>query len=370
MPYINADEKRKSDAITCVKCSNDISAIQHYVQCDCCNNYFHLRCGGIHGQNITRVSNCISWLCKDCKNLPSNDEPLKRKSDEITSPDNQTPPKKKNNQKSPTTFKDEQLNKLFTILQKSNDDLKAEIMSMKAMITEVKENQDYVSQKFDDLNLQINILNEEHSSFKTDFTKIKNQHEDQTKIIHNLEANIDKFNQKELEKNIIIGGLPNGVDEKIAIKNIMELLQTKCTMDDIYESSYLQSKIHSTNEKNRNNAPLLLLKFKTIEAKMEIMEKKKVKQTLFVNEIGINSPNDRQIYFRNHVTPFKSNLYKECQKLKADFKFQFLWMNGSKILMRKSEVSKVYAVHSQNDINKIKIVFNQKEAQSLNGTEL
>lgn len=71
MPYSNVEDRPYNDIINCVKCKHGITPIQHYVECDTRKECFHLRCTGIHGQNITSISSSDLWICKDFKNRAS-----------------------------------------------------------------------------------------------------------------------------------------------------------------------------------------------------------------------------------------------------------------------------------------------------------
>lgn len=54
---------------------------------------------------------------------------------------------------------------------------------------------------------------------------------------------------------------------------------------------------------------MLIVKFKNNQSKMEILEKKKKKRTLFSREVGLNVGSDQQIYIREQLTNFKRNLF-------------------------------------------------------------
>lgn len=147
------------------------------------------------GQNITRVCECGSWICKDCKNSNTN----KKNSD---SPADAEPRKNLlDNKKSNESRLNDQVKELINsnkLLYKSFEDIKI-------IINDIKANQEFLSNKFDDFNLKITKLSEEHNEFKKEIISILKNHTEQVNIIHKLEADIDMFNQKELDKNIIIG---------------------------------------------------------------------------------------------------------------------------------------------------------------------
>lgn len=368
MPYRIA--AKKSPSIKCVKCNLDISEIHNYVECDSCFKTFHLKCEGIFGVNVTRISSNESFNCKDCKtpNL-NNTTPLsqKRPSSDL-SPTNENKDKRC---KTTNKYNEHILNEIKSLIEQSKNEMIQSQNELKLSIAEIKNNQNYLSGKFDELNQKINCLSKEHKSFKKDVTIIQKQHIEQFHIINKLEADLDSCHQKELQNNLIVGGLPNNADPKFAIEKILDNLQSTSSINEISEFYYLRKNVvqmeNATQNQNinRNTAPLLLIKFKNIQSKLDLLQKKREKKTLFVNEIGINAPSDRQIYFRDHVTSFKNNLFKECREFKEKHNFKYLWMSGSQILLRKVENTKIYAVNSRNDIIKLQNQFCNTEAQSL-----
>ncbi len=58
------------------------------------------------------------------------------------------------------------------------------------------------------------------------------------------------------------------------------------------------------------------------------------------------------------------DLFNECREIKEKFNRKFLWMSGSKILIRKMEKSKVYEINSRNELNKITLLLSHIESQS------
>ncbi len=108
---------------------------------------------------------------------------------------------------------------------------------------------------------------------------IKDKQNDQTEIINKLEFNVDALYQRDLENNLIVGGLPNNIDLNLAITNIMIKLDAQCSMDDVANVSYLRKSNSSNVENNHNkNAPLVLVKFNNYQAKMNLIKKKKEKR--------------------------------------------------------------------------------------------
>lgn len=347
--------------LICEKCELDITQIQNFMQCDNCNKNYHLKCLNILGKHINLIAEETSWLCKKCKSSCQNSnyetpESLKRKSnDPHTSSSNQ--PKKMNTQKSPPSLpsSDDKLDKILNLMGK-----------MEEAIQEVKVNQDFLSGQFDTLNKKIETISTDNTQLKKEFKVIKEKQIENSSTIFDILSEIDVFKQKELENNVIIGGLPNNTDPETTIMNVMKTLEMKTTIDDISELRILVNKSTSLgntqNAQNTKNSMLVV--FKNKEDKTEMIAKKKQKKTLFTYEIGLNSKRDDQVYIRDHLTSYKMQLFKDSKTLKESLKFRYLWMNGSRILLRKDETSKIYSINSKNDLEKINLIFTPHHSQS------
>lgn len=351
MPYHHAENRNSLAIVNCHKCKDKVTEIQNYLECDGCQKYFHLRCAGIAGINITRASFSDTWFCKDCKLLTPDS--LKRKAAEI-SPEGQRNMsynnKKTNNQETPkkSTVSD---NKLDFIIKQLNI-MNADNKELKDMVSTVQENQQFLSDQIDTLKKKIDNACKDNEKLKKDVNYIQTKQNEHTTQINNLEAEMDVLKQLNLANNVVIGGIPHNVDPITVISNIMKTLNTQCEISDVDDVYFLYNK---TNKTTPNSTPQLLVKFKSINAKEEIISKKKQKRTLLCNEIGLNTSADKQIYIRDHVTSFKMGLFNECKAIKNKLNWEYLWMDGSKILMRKQGNSKVHSITSRNDLNKIVI---------------
>lgn len=316
------------------------------------------------------MSESETWICKICKNSNIKLNNQKRKL-----PDSQSPPSEIFNKKINTGYNHSssimtQGEKIDKILNNVNE-IKITQEDLKSTILDMKNHQLFLSNQLDDLELKLINIVKENDKIKSEFNTFKKTQNEQQILINNLEADIDIYKQNQLENNVIIGGLPNNIDINEALQKIMFTLNTECKINDVAGTKLLYSSKNKQNQNSyqtKNSSPLLLVQFKSITAKTNLVNKKKEKKSLFFNEIGFNSSADRQIYIRDHVTKFKMDLFNECRELRQMFNLKYLWMSGSKILIRKAEESKVYEVNNRNDINKLKLLLaehNELQSQSI-----
>lgn len=354
MPYRSGSVS--NIGLLCAICELDISEIQNYMQCDKCGKNFHLKCLNILGKHINHFAGEPTWLCKKCKISPStSEESNKRKPEDVLPHQTQT---KKANCESLTN--EDKLDKLFKLMEMRHDELKTLMKSMEESVTEVKVNQNFLSNQFDTLTAKLESISADQIKLKKDVNLIKNKQEETSLIISTLQSEVDNLKQKELAHNVIIGGLPNNVDPQLSVLNIMKVLQMNATADDISEAKILVNKSFASavsNNHTHTTKSSILVTFKNIEHKHEIINKKKQKKSLFTYEAGINSSRDDQIYIRDHLTSYKMNLFKEAKELKQLLNIKYLWMSGTRILLRKQDSSKVFPINNTYDLEKVKKIF-------------
>lgn len=363
MPYRSGSVNNVG--LQCVKCQYEITAVQNYLECDICHGTYHLKCENLLGKHINLIAEEPSWLCKNCKTKSQkvgavNTESYKRKLNDTQSKSTESLAKKANIEGT----SDDKFDKLMSLIATSHAELKSLMETMEVTITEVKVNQSFLSEQFDSINKKIDNVTSDQKNLKKDFGVLAKSQNDTSRIVSNLQYEIDILKQRDLANNIIVGGLPKNADPSSTITKIMKILDMKTTIEDITEARILTNKNNEPHSLQINNNEiqknLMIVKFKRNEDKKELMEKKKSKKSIFTFELGLNTNRDDQIYIRDHVTSFKMNLFRETKILKDQLKFKHLWMNETRILLRKDDASKIYSINSTADLEYIKkINFNQ-----------
>lgn len=355
--------------IKCAKCQIFITEIQNYVECDVCKQNFHLKCAGLYGLHITRTSNEKDWKCKSCRTSEIGTQKDESKRRAESSPENDSN-KRRNTNKSPNNICTEsQFDKLLRKL----DYLENSQTEIKSIMNDVKSNQEFLSDQFDNLKSELQKVTIEQNKMKKNCNILQTEQNNHSKIIADLESQVDSLKQKELENKIIISNLPkSNFDKTELLTNIFDKIQSTCTVNDIKNVEIIPTKDaqtteSSTSKTNQNKSKcFMIVTFNNEEKKIEFMEKKKSKGSLMSNEVGLNSGTDQQIYIRDQLTQFKMKLFREARILKDSLNFKFLWMNGSNICLRKQEHSKVYIISSQIDIKNIETLFkSQSEVNTI-----
>lgn len=77
---------------------------------------------------------------------------------------------------------------------------------------------------------------------------------------------------------------------------------------------------------------------------------------IIINDKAIGTK-EQMIYFDDRLTKYKSDLFYEARKLKKDEFYKFVWTKGGKVLMRKTDNSKLIVVESIEHLAKLKREF-------------
>lgn len=340
MPYISADYKLNNEKFNCDVCHAEIVKAQAVFKCDGCGKNYHSSCKSIYGANIKRLASQPTWFCLDeCREdyeTNSNQHNLQNIKQKIS-------------KQSTTVACDSQQ---FEQLKEFIKEVKNELIEK---INIIHQSQEFICEKFDEIDNKIKLLTRENKMLKQDMSSLKsNQNKYQT-IINEMESKFDIIQQDKTKNDLIIAGLPSKeIEPKIVLNAIFTQIDAVEPIDNIESATYMQT--NSNHPENSSN--LLLVQFKTQELKNNILLKKNQKQSLTLCELNLPFQNkeltDRQIYFREFLTPFQTQLYREIKTIQTIYKFKYTWVKNRTIYIRYSDNSKIFSIRSRNDIDKLR----------------
>lgn len=215
------------------------------------------------------------------KNVDENRESSKRKASEDAIDDS-------NNKKINLSISaDEKLDKIIHSIAQLNN----LYSNIKTDIDEIKTNQEFISNKFDEFNHKIEVITKDSKQMRKDIDSGKNIQNNHTLEIAQLQSELDILKQKEINNNVIISNLPNNIDPKDTVSKILNVLEATAVIDDIINikllppkqnnkpenSSNVQQNNNNNNKNNRNNT-CILVEFGNFEQKSDFINKKKAKK--------------------------------------------------------------------------------------------
>lgn len=345
MPFVDFDKKSENFNEDCDSCHNPILQTQSYFKCDYCYKCFHCHCKLIYGSHIKRLAQKKRWKCSDnCRGTPKQ---YKGRTSPNNMADNTS--NSNNSDASNTIVSSSSLNELHILIKQINE-------NMMKRFCDIQESQEFISTQFDEFKTQMKNVIQENKTMKNAIIILKSKQDKYENIINKIEATIGNQSQEHLSNNIIVAGIPYTNENPSTIINTIfdQLKITAETKKEIHEIKYMENKKITTT--NSIQLPrFIIIKFKTLNAKQEVLKKKKDKQTLTVRQLGIFEENHHQmrdnlIFFRDQLTPFKLQLFREAKLLKMKHDIKFLWIKNSKLFMRKTDTSKIFTINSRNDL--------------------
>lgn len=338
--------------VFCSACNLNILVTQKRIKCtngSCANNY-HQDCVKYNDNQGLRAK----WVCPECiairpksgdnSNVPVNNKNAKTK----------LSPSSDSDSSSSMTFGSIEvlLNKKFTELEtKLIHRLKNELLSVITSeickeITKLQEDftrtTDFLQLEQKDLKNKIISLEEQIKKSNARCSDISNKNMYLEKCSRALEDRVRFLEEKETEKRVEIVGIQTKNEEplKAIVNKIANHFKLDCEeIIDVW-------KIGGENKNKKGRPNTIIVSLRTREARREWLNCRVQRIT---NAQIFNDGNNNPIYINENISKHTRNLFWQAKtNLKEIFKF--LWIQNSKVLVRKEEGAKIQHIQCEADI--------------------
>lgn len=169
--------------------------------------------------------------------------------------------------------------------------------------------------------------------------------------LERCEIDIDRQKQEKLMKTIEIANVPitEGEDLLGIAANICQVIGVTLESSDVKEICRMPNNYSSKSQ----CPPLICVKLCNKQKRNEIMANKKGKKELTTARLNMATDNVRSsnIYIKELLTKRNRHLFKQARDLKRDGKLKFAWFRDGRLLVRKTEKSKVIEITSIKALN-------------------
>lgn len=318
----------------CSQCSKPITRKYTGLECNKCGVVVHSTnaCTGLTNKQLSslRTADNLEWTCNECSRSP-------RRSSIFIAPDDDH-----DDEEDAASSSNGQLD-----MKKLLRDLTEEINKIiKKELKETNSALQYCSDKLEECLDCMEAFKEKIKSLEKKNCELENKYRSLENNIGALQQRVHEFEQKDLRCNIEVAGIPYIENEnvqdiagKIARtlnKETSEIKTVKRIPTQQGKTGIIKMQMHS--EEKRNN----WIK----EAKLK---------NITVNSIITGSDSKiakEKIYLREELTYYNKNLLWKTKQACKD-KYKFVWCKEGKIMVRKTENSKVLIIRSDEDINKL-----------------
>ena len=324
-----------SNADYCASCMLMLDDQHDWVHCHACSNKFHYKpCCSLSDDTWKGMSirNKANWRCAFCK------EKLR----------------------STTTNEHvDETNNMFQTAKRqrretnqSELNLDFEIREIRLLLSDLcergkmeEENNVKRYQKLEGkISSLINLFEKNEESINKLEDRIKCLEIENSSRIKSLENQLNNMQQINLKKNVEIINLEN---DKEPIEAVIELGKE---LDVVIEKKDIKQAFRTRNKKK------IIVKFKTLDKKIELINKNK-KSKIRNENINIPSTSIRgrkRIFINDELTAKNRKILWLAKQKAKEHKWKYVWIKDGKILVRKDENSSPLQIIEEDDVNQIK----------------
>jgi len=295
----------------CATCTKNIASNEPYIGCNNCFMWFHVACLGKSSKSsMAKLAKLSQWFCSEkcSENHQRNAEPKSVvKGSKLAIPEN-------------PTIKD-----LCQLLIQHMDASRADIDRVTRIIVD----------------------NEKKH----------------TNEVRYLRSEINQLKQQQIENNVIISGFPlKLLKPSDVVTKILEVLGapemfsfSAQVLSEQRQKKQQQQHQHRKQQQQRKHQEAVLIRvhFERRSMKTDFMAAIKQHGPFFANEINGGDSNN-QIYIRDELTAYYNKLAYETRILKKDLQFQYCWFKNFRMLIRKTQNSRIYSFRSFEDLEEFK----------------
>ncbi|XP_063632409.1 epidermal growth factor receptor substrate 15-like 1 [Cydia splendana] len=216
--------------------------------------------------------------------------------------------------------------------------MKAENSQLREELEKVKQSADFISDQHDELKKTVNERTSQpidpiqSESFKT-----------------SIELKIDALEQQARQCNLEIQNLPEKKDENLVnlLVTLGEKIRCSINRSDVISISRVRPAMESNKPKH------IVVKLSSRVLRDNVLAAYRTRRGLTSTELGVSGP-QHTLYVNEHLTLRRKKLFRAVREAAKQAKYKYTWISNATILVRKTDTSPTIAIHTDNDIRKIK----------------
>lgn len=332
----------------CKSCKKNVISSEAK-NCSVCQTIFHYHCLNISAENFAKESKQTkcSWKCPDCKSMNKRDSTPSR----VTEPGSPNIPDISHGSNHAIVdelkqYFDEKLHVATNKILSDVASIKSETKSINKTVDELKNSVEYVCAQYDELH---KIFNEK------------------MKIIDNLQkeneclrSEVTKTNQKLLtieqqsrSCNVEIQCVPENKNENllIIVRNLLNTVSSDMSEHDIMDLHRVP-KVNKDSERPRSIVVKLVSPRMRDSLLADVKKFNKINSNKKLNTSHLKiSGIEKAVYVSEHLSPANKLLHAATRKFAKEHKFEFVWVRGGRVFIRKDINSKSMTVLNHEMLN-------------------
>lgn len=321
----------------CKFCLEDLPKDGDFATCSVCMEGMHFKCSPISGPSWRSLSNHRkdTWRCVDCRT----------KSTQEMANDPSTP---------------EASSELEKLLDKKFKDFKMEIKleiqerfkevrkSMEDKLREMERGLEFVGEKMEELTKANKEMQRKLVVVEQNQGKLEDQTKELRTRVHGLELTVHQMEQEKHANKLEISGVPENIDCQLYVGKVLE----KCRVNPMPRlDQYVVVKHNHVNTTNTTKSLTVIFESEKLRDTVWTTIKRE-KPKIKTGDISAQGPST-EIYINEYLSPYYKRVFYEAKKIKKDKQYKFLWVQNGRILLKKTQESKIMRIASLNDLGKM-----------------
>ncbi|XP_059060198.1 uncharacterized protein LOC131853348 [Achroia grisella] len=256
-------------------------------------------------------------------------------------------------------FQQKMMASMKDLLTKQNDTIEklyTSIGDIKSQITDIKHTNNTLLCEQNSLKTITSDLKQEVETSAFKIETLEKQLETNKKSVTELTTQLQSKEQLGRMNNLEISGVPLIKGENLynIINRIAAVVGFILSPSDIdYIHRVRRYPRHSNTDESPAQTANIIVRFTQKKRKMDMLASIRARRNLNTADLNIDGP-AKPIFINDHLAPHNKQLYGRARKLGREYDYKFIWLNDSRIFVRKNETSKAILILSENDLTKIK----------------
>lgn len=330
----------------CVKCSKRIKSTDIKL-CSKCSNTYHYQCLGVPLDTFGKESKAFkaSWKCSECITDKGGDTPSHSKAGaphvDTSSPSTNTEDLKQYIEKK----LEESLSRLLSDIRR---DFTTENSNTRSIIQDLTESVNFMSDKYEKLQETLNSKIQLIEKQDVVITTLRSE-------VTDLKARVNLFEQQSRECNLELQCVPEHRSENL--KSVIQQLFTTVGCDLTNHNLVNYHRVPKKNQESSRPRSIVVklaspLIRDTVIAAVKTFNRTHQQDKLSTAHLGLGG-DKKPVYVCEHLSPGNKLLHASARKVAKDKKFEFVWVRGGKVFMRKDINTKSFIVRDLDFLNSL-----------------
>ena len=222
--------------------------------------------------------------------------------------------------------------------------------STQDQLKSIKNCQEFISDKFDELLKSVSLLQEENIQLKTENTRLRNEMSDLNQRISKLDEEQESINLYSRRDCLEFHGIPeySGENTEELVKRVGNLVRVEIGPSDISVSHRLPSK--------RGRTPAIIAKFTKRSTRDKLFNAKASLRNYNSSDVGIARSSEK-LYINESLTQKARDLFSRVRDFKRIHGFKYAWTKYGKSFLKQNDDARAVSFGSRREFDNFKADF-------------